>query len=89
MEIEWKWKGKKMTNHVEAKFDGMELKWNGNGVEKVGEKLFCKMDLEMERNGNGMEMEIIIRSVWNWGGMEWSVRWIFRERGMEREGNEI
>ena len=45
--------GKKKTNHVEAKFDGMELKGNGNGVEKVGEKLFCKMDLEMERNGNG------------------------------------
>ena len=44
----------------------MELKGNGNGVEKEGEKLFCKMDLEMERNGNGMEMEIIKRSVWNW-----------------------
>ena len=61
---------KKMTNHVEAKFDGMELKGNGNGVEKVGEKLFCKMELEMERNGNGMEMEIIKRSVWIWDGME-------------------
>ena len=81
MEIEWKWKGKKMTNHVEAKFDGMELKWNGNGVEKVGEKLFCKMDLEMERNGNGMEMEIIIRSVWSWDGIDWIVWWNFQKRG--------
>ena len=78
MEMEWK---KKMTNRVEAKFDGMELKGNGNGVEKVGEKLFCKMDLEMERNGNGMEMEIIKRSVWNWDGIEWIVRWNFRKRG--------
>ena len=40
--MEWKQNGdgmeKKMTNHVEAKFDGMELKGNGNGVEKVGKK---------------------------------------------------
>jgi len=34
-------------------------------MENVGEILFCKMDLEMERNGNGMEMELIISSVWN------------------------
>ena len=26
-----------MTNQVEAKFDGMELKGNGNGMEKVGD----------------------------------------------------
>ena len=83
--MEWKQNGngreKKMTNHVEAKFDGMELKWNGNGVEKVGGKLFCKMDLEMERNGNGMEMEIIIRSVWSWDGIDWIVWWNFQKRG--------
>ena len=72
---------KKMTNHVEAKFDGMELKGNGNGVEKVEEKLFCKMDLEMERNGNGMEMEIIKRSVWSWDGIDWIVWWNFQKRG--------
>ena len=30
MEIEWNLNGKKMTNQVEEKFDGMELKWNGN-----------------------------------------------------------
>ena len=29
---------KKMTNQVEAKFDGMEWEGNGNGMEKVGEK---------------------------------------------------
>ena len=83
--MEWKQNGigmeKKMTNHVEAKFDGMELKWNGNGVEKVGEKLFCKMYLEMERNGNGMEMEIIKRSVWSWDGIDWIVWWNFQKRG--------
>ena len=71
-EMEWKWNGDgmeiKMTNQVEAKFDGMEWEGNGNGMEKVGEKIFCKMDLEMKRIGNGMEMEIIIRLVWNWGG---------------------
>ena len=26
----------KMTNQVEAKFDGMEWEGNGNGMEKVG-----------------------------------------------------
>ena len=35
MEMEWK---KKMTNQLEAKFDGMEWEGNGNGMEKVGEK---------------------------------------------------
>ena len=63
---------------MEAKFDGMELKENGNGMEKVGEFFFHKKGSELERNGNGMEMEIIICSVWNWGGMEWIVRWNFR-----------
>ena len=71
--MEWKWNGDgmeiKMTNQVEAKFDGMEWEGNGNRMEKVGEKLFCKMDLEMKRNGNEMEREIIIRLVRNWGGM--------------------
>ena len=57
---------------------------------KKWEILFCcKMGLEMERNGSGLEMEIIIRSVWNWGGMECIVRWNFREKGMEKEWNEI
>ena len=41
-EMEWKWNGDgmeiKMTNQVEAKFDGMEWEGNGNGMEKVGEK---------------------------------------------------
>ena len=39
----------------------------------------------MERNGNGMEMEIIISSVWNLCGIEWNVQWNLRERGMEKE----
>ena len=47
-------------------------------MENVGEILFCKMDLEMERNGNGMEMELIISSVWNLCGIEWIVQWNFR-----------
>ena len=47
------------------------------------------MDLETKRNGNGMEMEIIIRLVWNWGGMEWIARWNFRYRGMDKEWKEI
>ena len=38
MEMEWK----KMTNRVEAKFDGMELKGNGNGVEKWEKNNFVK-----------------------------------------------
>ena len=59
MEMEWK----NTTNQVEGKIDGIECK--GNGMEKLVKKLFCKMDLEMERNGNGMELEIIRSSVWN------------------------
>ena len=39
----------------------------------------------MEWNGNGMEMEIIISSVWNLCGIEWNVQWNLRERGMEKE----
>ena len=62
MEMEWR---KKRQIKWKQNLIGMEQKWNGNGMENVGEILFCKMDLEMERNGNGMEMELIISSVWN------------------------
>ena len=92
--MEWKWNGDgmeiKMTNQVEAKFNEMEWKGNGNGMENVGEKKFCKMDLEMKRIGNGMEMEIIIRLVQNWGGAVQIVRWNFRQKngkGIERNSN--
>ena len=62
MEMEWE---KKRQIKWKQNLIGMEQKWNGNRMENVGEILFCKMDLEMERNGNGMEMELIISSVWN------------------------
>ena len=66
MEMEWRWNGKKNDKLSGSKiFIGMEQKWNGNRMENVGKILFCKIDLEMERNGNGMEMELIISSLWN------------------------
>ena len=82
MEMEWR---KKRQIKWKQNLIGMEQKWNGNGMENVGEILFCKMDLEMERNGNGMEMELIISSVWNLCRIEWIVQWNFRQRGMEKE----
>ena len=49
------------------------------------------MDLETKRNGIGMEMEIIIRLVWNWGwnGMDCSVEFPVEGngKGMERNFN--
>ena len=35
MEMEWKRNGKKNRNEVEIKLFGMELNWNGNGMEKL------------------------------------------------------
>ena len=42
---------KNMTNQVEAKFNEMEWKWNGN-------ELGSGMELVWKWNGNGMKMEI-------------------------------
>ena len=44
-----------------------------------------KTKKQVEANGNGMEMEIVISSVWNWCKNEWIVQCNFVERGMKNE----
>ena len=52
MEKEWKRKGKKHTTKLESKFDRMEWKWNGIGIEYFRETKSLGYVVEMERKWN-------------------------------------
>ena len=53
MKKEWKRKGKKHITKLESKFDRMEWKWNGIGMENFREKKSVGYVVEMERKWNG------------------------------------
>ena len=52
MEKEWKRKGKKHITKLESKFDGLEWKWNGIGLENFREKKSVENFVEMEWKWN-------------------------------------
>ena len=69
----WKRKGKKHVTKLESKFDGLEWKWNGIGLENFREKKLVGNVVEMERkwNGNGMEFFLTNQGETSFDGMEW------------------
>ena len=80
MEKEWKRKGKKHITKLESKFDGMEWKWNGIGMENFREK--NRWDMWWKWKGNEMEMEWIFffqkkwkKKLMQWNGSGMELKW--------------
>ena len=64
---------KKNKTILESKFEEMEWKRNGIGMEIFWQKKSEEYAVEMERkwNGNGMEFFLMNHVEINWNGMEW------------------